>query len=79
MLQYTKELKMRNELSLEGDFGTQCDSKNYYNDYNDPIIDDIEENERIQSELFIKAVEECRNRNRESNPNDKDRENDTSG
>ena len=71
MLQYVKELKMRNELSLEGDFGTQCDSKNYYND---PITDDIEENERIQSELFKKAVEEFRNRNKEPNPNDKDKE-----
>ena len=34
MLSYVKELKMRNELSVEGDFGTQCDSKNYYNDPN---------------------------------------------
>ena len=62
MLSYIKELKMRNELSVEGDFGTQCDSKNYYND---PITDDIEENERIQSELFKKAVEEFRNRNKD--------------
>ena len=29
---------MRNELSVEGDFGTQCDSKNYFND---PVTDDI--------------------------------------
>ena len=57
---------MRNELSLEGDFGTKCDSKNYYND---PITDDIEENERIQSELFKKAVEEFRNRNKDSTEN----------
>ncbi len=62
MLSYIKELKMRNELSAEGDFGTQCDSKNYYND---PTTDDIEENERIQSELFKKAVEEFRNRNKD--------------
>ena len=62
MLSYVKELKMRNELSVEGDFGTQCDSKNYYND---PTTDDIEENERIQSELFKKAVEEFRNRNKD--------------
>ena len=53
MLSYIKELKMRNELSLEGDFGTQCDSKNYYND---PVTDDIEENERIQSELLKKSI-----------------------
>ena len=66
MLTYVKELKMRNELSLEGDFGTQCDSKNYYND---PTTDDIEENERIQSELFKKAVEEFRNRNKDSTEN----------
>ena len=73
MLQYVKELKMRNELSLEGDFGTQCDSKNYYND---PVTDDIEENERIQSELFKKAVEEFRNRNKEPNEinNNKEKE-----
>ena len=71
MLSYIKELKMRNELSLEGDFGTQCDSKNYYND---PITDDIEENERIQSELFKKAVEEFRNRNKEPVDKDKDKE-----
>ena len=64
MLSYIKELKMRNELIVEGDFGTQCDSKNYYND---PVTDDIEENERIQSELFKKAVEEFRNRNKEPN------------
>ena len=32
MLEYVKELKMRRELSIEGDFGTQCDSKYYYND-----------------------------------------------
>ena len=64
MLSYIKELKMKNELALEGDFGTQCDSKNYYND---PVTDDIEENERIQSELFKKAVEEFRNRNKEPN------------
>lgn len=64
MLSYIKELKMRNELTVEGDFGTQCDSKNFYND---PITDDIEENERIQSELFKKAVEEFRNRNKEAN------------
>ena len=69
MLTYIKELKMRNELSPEGDFGTQCDSKNYYND---PITDDIEENERIQSELFKKAVEEFRNRNKE--PKEKEKE-----
>ena len=69
MLSYIKELKMRNELSPEGDFGTQCDSKNYYND---PITDDIEENERIQSELFKKAVEEFRNRNKE--PQEKEKE-----
>ena len=69
MLTYIKELKMRNELSPEGDFGTQCDSKNYYND---PITDDIEENERIQSELFKKAVEEFRNRNKE--PQEKEKE-----
>jgi hypothetical protein len=66
MLSYVKELKMRNELSLEGDFGTQCDSKNYYND---PTTDDIEENERIQSELFKKAVEEFRNRNKDFTEN----------
>ena len=69
MLSYIKELKMRNELSVEGDFGTQCDSKNYFND---PVTDDTEENERIQSELFKKAVEEFRNRNKE--PQDKDKE-----
>ena len=69
MLTYIKELKMRNELSPEGDFGTQCDSKNYYND---PITDDIEENERIQSELFKKAVEEFRNRNKESQEKEKE-------
>ena len=51
-------------MTVEGDFGTQCDSKNFYND---PITDDIEENERIQSELFKKAVEEFRNRNKEVN------------
>ena len=66
MLSYVKELKMGNELSLEGDFGTQCDSKNYYND---PTTDDLEENERIQSELFKKAVEEFRNRNKDSTEN----------
>ena len=73
MLSYIKELKMRNELSAEGDFGTQCDSKNYYND---PVTDDIEENERIQSELFKKAVEEFRNRNKEPNEinNNKEKE-----
>ena len=69
MLSYIKELKMRNELSPDGDFGTQCDSKNYYND---PVTDDIEENERIQSELFKKAVEEFRNRNKE--PQEKEKE-----
>ena len=53
MLEYVKELKMRRELSVEGDFGTQCDSKYYYND---PVTDNIEEYERIQSELFKKAV-----------------------
>ena len=73
MLSYIKELKMRNELSAEGDFGTQCDSKNYYND---PVTDDIEENERIQSELFKKAVEEFRNRNKDPNEinNNKEKE-----
>ena len=71
MLEYVKELKMRNELSLEGDFGTQCDSKNYYND---PVTDDIEENERIQSELFKKAVEEFRNRNKDPNDIDNNKE-----
>ena len=44
--EYVKELKMRRELSVEGDFGTQCDSKYYYND---PVTDNIEEHERIQS------------------------------
>jgi len=62
MLEYIKELKMRRELSLEGDFGTQCDSKYYCND---PVTDNIEEYERIQSELFKKAVEEFRNRNKD--------------
>ena len=63
---------MKNELNAEGDFGTQCDSKNYYND---PVTDDIEENERIQSELFKKAVEEFRNRNKDpSERNNKDKE-----
>ena len=62
MLEYVKELKMRRELSVEGDFGTQCDSKYYYND---PVTDNIEEHERIQSELFRKAVEEFRNRNKD--------------
>ena len=62
MLEYVKELKMRRELSVEGDFGTQCDSKYYYND---PVTDNIEEYERIQSELFKKAVEEFRNRNKD--------------
>ena len=72
MLSYIKELKMKNELNAEGDFGTQCDSKNYYND---PVTDDIEENERIQSELFKKAVEEFRNRNKDpSERNNKDKE-----
>ena len=71
MLSYIKELKMRNELSVEGDFGTQCDSKHYYND---PVTDDIEENERIQSELFKKAVEEFRNRNKEPNDGNKEKE-----
>ena len=66
MLEYVKELKMRRELTIEGDFGTQCDSKYYYND---PITDNIEEYERIQSELFKKAVEEFRNRNKESKDN----------
>ena len=71
MLAYIKELKMRNELSAEGDFGTQCDSKNYYND---PVTDDIEENERIQSELFKKAVEEFRNRNKDPKDINKEKE-----
>ena len=71
MLEYVKELKIRNELSLDGDFGTQCDSKNYYND---PVTDDIEENERIQSELFKKAVEEFRNRNKDPNDIDNNKE-----
>ena len=62
MLEYVKELKMRRELSVEGDFGTQCDSKYYFND---PVTDNIEEYERIQSELFKKAVEEFRNRNKD--------------
>ena len=62
MLEYVKELKMRRELSAEGDFGTQCDSKYYFND---PVTDNIEEYERIQSELFKKAVEEFRNRNKD--------------
>ena len=62
MLDYVKELKMRRELSVEGDFGTQCDSKYYCND---PVTDNIEEYERIQSELFKKAVEEFRNRNKD--------------
>ena len=62
MLEYVKELKMRRELSVEGDFGTQCDSKYYCND---PVTDNIEEYERIQSELFKKAVEEFRNRNKD--------------
>ena len=62
MLEYIKELKMRRELSSEGDFGTQCDSKYYCND---PVTDNIEEYERIQSELFKKAVEEFRNRNKD--------------
>ena len=53
---------MRRELSVEGDFGTQCDSKYYFND---PVTDNIEEYERIQSELFKKAVEEFRNRNKD--------------
>ena len=62
MIEYIKELKMRRELSVEGDFGTQCDSKYYCND---PVTDNIEEYERIQSELFKKAVEEFRNRNKD--------------
>lgn len=63
MLSYIKELKMRNELTGEGGgFGTQCDSVNYCND---PVSDNFEENERIQSELFRKAVEEFRNRGKE--------------
>ena len=66
MLEYVKELKMRRELSIEGDFGTQCDSKYYYND---PVTDNIEEYERIQSELFKKAVEEFRNRNKDPKEN----------
>ena len=66
MLEYVKELKMRKELSIEGDFGTQCDSKYYCND---PTTDNIEEYERIQSELFKKAVEEFRNRNKETKDN----------
>ena len=66
MLEYVKELKMRKELSIEGDFGTQCDSKYYCND---PITDNIEEYERIQSELFKKAVEEFRNRGKETKDN----------
>ena len=69
MLEYVKELKMKRELSVEGDFGTQCDSKYYCND---PVADNIEEYERIQSELFKKAVEEFRNRNKD--PKDKDKE-----
>ena len=62
MLEYIKELNMKNELIIEGDFGTQCDSKHYFND---PSTDDILENERIQSELFKKAVEEFRNMGKE--------------
>ena len=69
MLEYIKELKMRRELSAEGDFGTQCDSKYYCND---PVTDNIEEYERIQSELFKKAVEEFRNRNKEQPKDVKD-------
>ena len=62
MLEYVKELKMRRELAAEGDIRTQWDS-NYY--FNDPVTDNIEEYERIQSELFKKAVEEFRNRNKD--------------
>ena len=69
MLEYVKELKMRRELSVEGDFGTQCDSKYYYND---PVTDNIEEYERIQSELFKKAVEEFRNRNKDHKKKEKE-------
>ena len=69
MLEYVKELKMRRELSVEGDFGTQCDSKYYYND---PVTDNIEEYERIQSELFKKAVEEFRNRNKDPKKKEKE-------
>ena len=44
----------------EDGFGTQCDIN-----INDPIVNNLEENERIQSELFKKAVEEFRNRNKD--------------
>ena len=49
-----KNIPNMNEINSDG-FGTQCDIN-----INDPIVNNIEENERIQSELFKKAVEEFR-------------------
>ena len=55
MLEYMKKLNNKNELIIEGDFVQQSDSKHYFND---SATDDILENERIESELFKKTVEE---------------------
>ena len=68
ILERIEEIKNR-PVSLEefnGEFGTQCDN-NIIN--NDPETFDIEENERIQSELFKKAVEEFRNAGKKKDDN----------
>ena len=49
----------------EDGFGTQCDIN-----INDPIVNNLEENERIQSELFKKAVEEFRKGKKSENNNE---------
>ena len=61
MLEYVKELKMRRELSVEGDFGTRCDSKYYYNDpnpdNNEHLISDLLKKYNILEKIFSNNVE----------------------
>lgn len=73
IIEKIKEIKMSNELIASegvggGDFGTQCDTRNVCDD---PYTEDIDENERIQAELFKKAVEEFRNQGKPSTDKDK--------
>ena len=76
ILDRIEEIKNLPNMNYNDDgFGTQCDIN-----INDPVVNNIEENERIQSELFKKAVEEFRkmgkkNENNENNENDENNNN----
>ena len=68
ILERIEEMKNVPLEEFNGEFGIQCDDNNDLKNENF----DFEENERIQSELFKKAVEEFRNAGKNINNDDND-------